>query len=179
MCVWLTGLSGAGKTTTAAALSAELTRHGHEVLVLDGDVVRASDAPPLGFTSADRDENVMRTASRARAAVERGTLAICALISPYRTARARAREVIGPHRFLEIFVDAPLDVCEQRDTKGLYARARRGEIANLTGVTDVYEHPIAPDLVLSTVQCSVAHNVSRIMRLLYERGVVERSRLES
>jgi sulfate adenylyltransferase len=146
-----------------------LTRCGKNATLLDGDILRSNLSGDLGFSKADRDTNVVRVAAVARDLVTRGEVAICALISPYRSARDQARQIVGAHQFIEVFVDASLAVCEARDTKGLYARARRGEITGLTGIDDPYEVPLAPDLVLTTVHCTVEHNVSRVWGLLMDR----------
>jgi len=170
VCVWLTGLSGAGKTTTALALEERLVRVGVHVTLLDGDRVRAADKQPLGFTKSDRDLQVRRVAMLARGVVDRGEIALCALVSPYAAARQEARQLIGSNRFVEVLVDTPLSVCEQRDPKGLYARARRGEIVNLTGVDDTYEPPSAPELVITTVNHSATDNALRLVRYLIGTG---------
>ena len=172
MCLWLTGLSGAGKSTTARLLTERLGGLRHQVALIDGDELRASVSTDLGFTKTDRETNVMRAASRAVDVVERGGIAICALVSPYRTSRDRARILIGADRFLEVFVDTPLAVCEMRDTKGLYARARRGEIERFTGVNDPYEPPLSPDLTLTTTDTTVERNIDRIVELLVARALL-------
>jgi adenylyl-sulfate kinase len=167
LCVWLTGLSAAGKSTIARALLARLHRAGAEAHLLDGDELRASLSSDLGFSKVDRDVHVMRVAMRARAIVDHGHMAVCALISAYRDARARARGLVGPRRFVEVFVDTPLEVCEERDPKGLYAAARRGEIAHMTGVSDPYEPPLNPDLTLTFD--TVASNVERVLAVIAAR----------
>ena len=169
LCVWLTGLSGAGKSTTAVALAAALQQSGCVVTLLDGDVLRAADPTCLGFSKADRDRNVLRAARQAVAAVRRGEIAICALISPYRDARAAARQLIGIDRFVEVFVDTPLAICETRDPKGLYDRRSRGEVRALTGIDDPYETPLDADVVLDTCSATLDDNVNRLMVLLAER----------
>jgi adenylyl-sulfate kinase len=163
LCIWLTGLSGAGKSTTARALEVELTRLGRRVVVIDGDAMRAQNAGRLGWTRSDRDENVRRAADLARQAVDEGQVAVCALISPYRAARRDAAAIVGRQRFIEVFVATPLDVCEARDPKGLYAAARRGEIEHFTGISDPYEAPTLPDVVIATTGRSVAENVRTVL----------------
>src|SRR5690349_11725826 len=121
-CVWLTGLSGSGKSTTATVLAARLDALGQRVCVLDGDAVRARLSPQLGFSRQDREANVLRVAHLASDAIGNGDIVICALISPYRDTRERARAIVGPDAFIEVFVDTPLAVCEARDVKGLYRR---------------------------------------------------------
>lgn len=139
--VWITGLPAAGKTTLARALHARLAAAGRPAHVLDGDELRTGLCAGLGFSAADRRENVRRAACAARILADAGVVAIAALVSPYRADRAMAREACSPHRFLEVFVDTPLAECERRDPKGLYRRARRGELRGMTGIDDPYEAP--------------------------------------
>jgi bifunctional enzyme CysN/CysC len=148
--VWLTGLSGSGKSTVAVALEQRLIEHGTPAYLLDGDNLRHGLNGDLGFSAADRDENVRRVAEVARLFADAGVVALVPLISPYRAARARARAVheAAGVRFVEVFVDTPIAVCEQRDPKGLYAKARAGEITGFTGIDDPYEAPTAPELTL-------------------------------
>ena len=149
-CVWLTGLPAAGKSSIAELLEGHLVERGRTVTMLDGDAVRSHLSRGLGFSREDRDENVLRVGFVAREVVRHGGIAICALVSPFRSTRDRVRTRIGPRAFLEVFVDAPLQVCAQRDPKGLYARAREGKITDLTGVQQAYEPPEAPFLRLDT-----------------------------
>jgi sulfate adenylyltransferase len=172
MCIWLTGLSGAGKTTTADALVPMLEATGRTVTFLDGDQVRRHLSAGLGFSKEDRDTNVRRVGFVASEIVRHGGVVVCALVSPYRDARADARELVGADAFVEVFVDTPLDVCESRDTKGLYARARAGEIPSFTGVSDPFEPPDHPDLRLDTEACAPAENARRIFDHLVERGLL-------
>jgi len=146
--LWLTGLSGSGKSTLALALSVQLHRRGIRNQVIDGDWLRQSQ-PSLGFTRADRRANVLRAAGLCRACNAHHKVAIAALISPYQDDREAARALVGPKAFTEIHLSTPLAVCEQRDPKGLYQRARAGAIAHFTGITDPYEVPTAPALRLS------------------------------
>ncbi len=149
--VWMTGLPGSGKSTLAKLLEAELgERFGRYVEVLDGDEVRKGLSRDLGLSKGDREEHARRVSYVAKVLARNGVVAVVALISPYRSSRAEAREMIGAGRFVEVFVKAPLSVCEQRDPKGLYAKARRGEINNMTGIQDPYEAPEAPDLTVDT-----------------------------
>jgi sulfate adenylyltransferase len=171
-CVWLTGLSGAGKSTTAFALYDHLVNAGYAAEVIDGDSLRRATIRPLGFSKADRDANVCHAATTACNIANRGAIAVCALISPYRDARATARRIVGAHRFVEVFVDTPLAVCEARDPKGLYRRWRRGEVQKVTGLDDPYEPPFAPELVLFTELCKPADNVKRVIELLIKRRMV-------
>jgi sulfate adenylyltransferase len=172
VCLWLTGLSGAGKSTTAEILTNLLTEHGRRVTVLDGDVVRTHLSKGLGFSKTDRDTNILRIGFVASEIVRHGGTVICAAVSPYRAARNEVRNLVGRENFVEIFVDAPLDVCEERDTKGMYAKARRGEIKDFTGIDDVYEAPQAPEITIDTVKFSALENARRILDLLAQKGFV-------
>jgi bifunctional enzyme CysN/CysC len=144
--VWFTGLSGSGKSTLAGAVSAQLTSQGIPHSVLDGDSLRLGLNRDLGFTEPDRIENIRRTAEVAKLMADSGLIVLVSLISPYRADRARARETVGPERFVEVFVDTPLFICEQRDAKGLYAKARRGILPNFTGISASYEPPEKPSV---------------------------------
>jgi sulfate adenylyltransferase len=177
-CIWLTGLSGAGKSTTATALAERLTTLGYRVALLDGDAVRARFSPRLGFTRHDREINVLRVARMAREAVDNGEIAICALISPYRDSRMHARDIVGAAAFIEVFIDAPLAVCEARDVKGLYRRARVGEITGVTGIDDPYEPPTAPDVKLLTAESTLEANLAVLLTVLANRGVIRRALAE-
>src|SRR5262249_14054353 len=150
VCIWLTGLSGAGKSTTAEGLTVLLLGQGRHVTLLDGDVVRTHLSQGLGFSEADRDTNIRRMGFVAAEIVRQGGVAICAAVSPYRATRQDVRTLIGAEHFVEVFVDTPLAVCETRDTKGMYAKARRGEIREFTGIDDPYEPPTQPDVRLGT-----------------------------
>lgn len=171
-CVWLTGLSGAGKTTTAVALAARLEAARRTVTLLDGDLVRAQLSSDLGFSPMDRDTNVRRIAFVAREIVRHGGAVVVAAISPYRGARREARQTIGSQEFLEVFVDTPQEICEARDVKGLYGRARRGEITSFTGIDDPYEPPEGPDLLLDGASTSPDLNAERIVQLLRARNLL-------
>jgi sulfate adenylyltransferase len=172
VCIWLTGLSGSGKTTTAMRMRDVIEHDGTIVTLLDGDIVRRHLFPQLGFSRADRDRNVLGVAWVAAEIVRHGGVVICSLISPYRMARDQARSLVGVEHFLEVFVDAPVEVCEARDVKGLYGRARGGEIDAMTGVGDPYEPPSDPDVTLDTVGRSLDQNVREILRVLHERGLL-------
>jgi sulfate adenylyltransferase len=171
-CVWFTGLSGAGKSATAEALTSLLLERGRQITVLDGDVVRTHLSKGLGFSREDRDTNIHRIGFVAAEIARHGGAVVCAAVSPYRAARNRCRTLVGPDRFVEVFVDTPIEVCEQRDIKGLYAKARRGEVKGFTGVDDPYEPPHNPELVLDTVKQGVEENARRILGQLVERGFV-------
>ncbi len=162
--VWLTGLSGAGKSTIASGLATELKSRGHEVEVLDGDEVRQHLSKGLGFSREDRDTNVKRIAYVANLLVRHGVVVIVAAISPYREARAWARRLIGD--FVEVYVKCPLAVCAERDVKGLYRKALAGQIERFTGVSDPYEEPEQPEIVVDTSAESPAETVARIVQQL-------------
>jgi bifunctional enzyme CysN/CysC len=171
--VWLTGLSASGKSTVACALEEALIAAGRAACVLDGDNLRHGLCADLGFGPADRTENIRRVAEVARLLNDAGLIVITAFISPYRQDRAQARAVVGEGRFLEVFVDAPLEVCAERDPKGLYRRARAGELAEFTGVTAPYEPPEAPDLRLDTAALPPAAAVEQLLAALRARGCIE------
>lgn len=170
--VWLTGLSGSGKSTVARALEERLARLRVASYVLDGDGLRTGLNADLGFSDADRRENVRRTAEVAAILRDAGLVAVVSLISPHSRERERARTLVAADRFLEVFLDAPLDVCEGRDPKGLYRKARAGEIGAFTGVSDPYEPPERPDLVLRTAEESVEASLERLLAALRERGLL-------
>ncbi|CAN5636653.1 hypothetical protein BH23CHL7_BH23CHL7_00410 [soil metagenome] len=140
------------------------------VTLLDGDVVRTHLSRDLGFSREDRDENVRRVAFVAAEIARHGGIAVCALVSPYRDARGQARAMVGDRQFVEVFVDTPLEVCAERDVKGLYAGAQRGEVEALTGVADPYEPPESPELRLETVGVEVAANAAQVLAFLEDRG---------
>ena len=168
--VWFTGLPGAGKTTIASALELRLLAQGRSAYLLDGDNLRQGICSDLGFTRADRDRNVQRVGELARLLADAGTVAVVALVSPYETTRraVRERHVADGLSFLEVFVNTPLDVCADRDPKGMYARATAGQLDHFTGIDDPYEPPTSPDVVLSP-QFSVDRAVDMVMRTLDSR----------
>jgi len=149
-CVWLTGLPASGKTTLACLLEGELTRRRYHCYVLDGDDLRRGLNSDLAFSPLARTENIRRAGHVSRLLVEAGLIVITSFISPYRSDRNRVRELYPPGRFLEVYLDCPLEICESRDPKGMYRKARQGEIRDFTGVSAPYEPPQAPDLVLQT-----------------------------
>ncbi len=161
--VWLTGLSASGKSTLANAIAAVLRAEGQTVVVLDGDILRAGLCHDLGFSESDRTENVRRAGSVAALLAESGVICIAALISPFASSRDAVRKQVPAGRFLEVFVDAPLEVCERRDPKGLYARARRGEVPTFTGLSSPYEPPVAAECVVRTGEISVVEATARIL----------------
>lgn len=146
--IWFTGLSGAGKSSAATALKHKLQAEGYKSCLLDGDDVRRGLCSDLGFSEEDRVENLRRVAEVTRLMVEAGLIVIVATISPYRRERTMARDLLAPNRFVEVFVDTPLDICEMRDPKGLYAKARAGELDDFTGVDAPYERPETPEIRL-------------------------------
>jgi len=172
VCVWFTGLSGAGKSTTAEILTMLLQENGRQVTVLDGDVVRTHLSKGLGFSKEDRDVNIRRIGFVAAEIVRHGGVAICAAVSPYRATRNDVRNMVGPDHFVEVFVDTPIEVCEQRDVKGLYAKARRGELTGFTGIDDPYEPPLNPEITLDTVAKDPEENAQIILAHLLENGFV-------
>ncbi len=179
VCVWFTGLSSSGKSTTAEALTIGVMEHGRQVTELDGDVVRTHLSKGLGFSKEDRDINILRIGFVASEIVRHGGVAICAAVSPYRATRDDVRNMVGNDRFIEVFVDTPLAVCENRDTKGMYAKARRGEIKDFTGIDDPYEAPEHPEITLDTVNCSVEDNVKVIVDYLSREGFVRAERAKT
>ena len=170
--VWITGLSGAGKTTLAPALERALFDRGCGVFVLDGDKVRHGLGADLGFSLTERSENVRRIGEVARLYYEAGQIAIVSVISPLRADRARARALIPAPHFIEVHCDCPLAVCEARDPKGLYRKARAGLLPEFTGITSPYEAPEAPDVLLDSAAASVEQEVGRLMAELQRRGIV-------
>lgn len=166
--IWLTGLSGAGKTTISQFLETELRSQGYKIEVLDGDVVRQNLSKGLTFSKEDRDENIRRIAFVAHLLTRNNVIVLVSVISPYRAIREQVKEKIGD--FIEVYVNAPLEVCEQRDVKGLYKKARSGEIKNFTGIDDLYEIPLEPDVECKTHQESVAESANKILNKLEELG---------
>lgn len=171
-CLWFTGLSGAGKSTIAQIVTSMLMEHGRQVTVLDGDVVRTHLSKGLGFSREDRDTNILRIGFVAGELVRQHGAVICAAISPFRAARNECRKLVGEDRFLEVYVNTPIEVCEERDVKGLYAKARRGEITGFTGVDDPYEEPVNPEIMVDTVKNSPEQNARQIIQNLEERGLL-------
>jgi bifunctional enzyme CysN/CysC len=170
--LWFTGLSGAGKSTIANHLEKKLHALGKHTFVLDGDNVRHALNRDLGFTDADRVENIRRVAEVAKLFVEAGLITMVAFISPFRAEREIARELVGPGEFIEIFVDTPLEACEQRDPKGLYKKARRGELCNFTGLDSPYEPPGNPDLTLDALNNSASDLADRVIYFMQQRGML-------
>lgn len=169
---WLTGLSGAGKSTIADAVDRALTEAGRNTVVLDGDNLRQGLSRDLGFTAADRVENIRRAGEAARLMADAGLVVIVSLISPFRAERAAARAIASDIPFLEVFIDTPLAVCEARDPKGLYGRARAGQILNFTGISDPYEVPEAPDLTLETRDRAVVESAQPLIAALLHLSAI-------
>jgi adenylyl-sulfate kinase len=167
--VWFTGLSGAGKTTLAVAVERRLFAAGHRTFLIDGDLLRAGLCSDLGFSAVHRQENVRRAAIVSGLMADAGLICLTALISPFRADRRRARELFAPDGFLEVFVNAPLAVCEQRDVKGLYRRARANEIPEFTGISSAYEPPESPEVEVRTDLLSVEASVAAIMEAVQRR----------
>lgn len=171
-CLWFTGLSGSGKSTIANLLERKLHSTGRHTYILDGDNVRHGLNRDLGFADADRVENIRRVAEVAKLMVDAGLIVIVSFISPFRAERRMARELFQNGEFLEVFVETPIEVCEARDPKGLYAKARKGLISNFTGIDSDYEHPEAPELRLDTTNVEAADLAERLLVELGGRGVV-------
>lgn len=166
--LWFTGLSGAGKTTICKAVEKELQARGCTLEMLDGDIVRENLTKGLGFSKEDRDTNVRRIGFVANLLTRNGVIVLVSAISPYRAVREEVREMIG--NFVEVYVSAPLDVCESRDVKGLYKRARAGEIPQFTGISDPYEPPLNPELECKTHEETLEESVQKVLTTLEEMG---------
>jgi len=164
--IWFTGLSGAGKSTLANAVEAALHRGGFKTFLLDGDTLRQGLCNNLGFSRQDRSENVRRIAEVNRLFVDAGLITLTACISPMREDRERARQIIGAENFFEIWVNCPLAICEERDVKGMYKKARAGEIMEFTGISSPYEHPLNAALVLQTDRLSIEECVTEVIQQL-------------
>lgn len=170
--LWFTGLSGAGKSTIAHAVEERLHILGCRTFVFDGDNVRHGLCSDLGFSNADRAENIRRIGEVAKLFIEAGTIALTAFISPFRQDRDRVRQLVRPGDFFEIYCRCPIEICEARDVKGIYARARRGEIADFTGISSPYEAPLNPELELDTGANTLEEEVEKVIGLLYGRNIV-------
>lgn len=170
MLLWFTGLSGSGKSTIADAMEAECLRLGIHAASLDGDAMRMRLSADLGFTEADRDEHLRRVGEVASLMLDAGLVVLAAFVSPLKSQRLRIRELVGENRFMEIYVNTPLEVCEQRDIKGLYKKARAGEIAHFTGVSAPYEAPECSDVTLDTSTMNVDQTIEALKFVLRTRG---------
>jgi bifunctional enzyme CysN/CysC len=170
--LWFTGLSGAGKSTIANLVEKKLHAMGRHTYLLDGDNVRHGLNKDLGFTEADRVENIRRVAEVARLMTDAGLITLTAFISPFKSERRMARSLMSDGEFIEIYVDTPLAVAEDRDVKGLYKKARRGEIANFTGISSPYEAPEAPELRVNTTNCSAEEAADQVIAKLRDLGII-------
>lgn len=166
MCLWLTGLSGSGKSTLANQLERTLHQMGKHTYLLDGDNIRQHLNKDLGFTESDREENIRRISEVAKLMVDAGLIVIVAFISPYQRDRQSARALFNEGDFIEIYMDTPLEVCESRDEKGLYAKARAGQLANFTGISAPYEKPINPEITIDSSKESLEASVEKILTKL-------------
>ena len=164
--LWLTGLSGSGKTTLAKTFSEQLHNDGFLTQVLDGDNIRLGINNNLSFTLEDRMENIRRTAEMAKLFVDCGVVTICCLVSPTEKIRTLAKEIIGKEDFFEIFINTPLNICEERDVKGLYAMARKGEVKNFTGISAPFENPKSPSLEIKTEGVNIATSTEEILKAI-------------
>ena len=169
VCVWMTGLSGSGKSTIAIALERELHQRGRFCTVLDGDNVRAGINSNLDFTDADRTENIRRIAEVAKLFVQQGVIVVCCFVSPTIAIREQAKLIIGAEDFFEVFVDTPLEVCEQRDVKGLYAKARSGEVKDFTGISAPFEPPLLPRIRITTAERSEGASAQELLEFILPR----------
>ena len=170
--LWFTGLSGSGKSTLAHAVEEKLYQKKCRTYVLDGDNVRHGLCGDLGFSDDDRKENIRRIGNVAKLFLDAGTIALTAFISPFHEDRATVRNLVLPSDFLEVYCNAPLEVCEQRDVKGMYKKAREGTIKNFTGISSPYETPLNPELVVNTGKDSLDECVEQVMSLLKDRGII-------
>ena len=169
--IWFTGLSGSGKSTLAHAVEEVLHQQGCRTFVLDGDNVRHGLCGDLGFTVKDRQENIRRIGEMAKLFMEAGIIVLTAFISPYRSDRNRVRSMVGQNDFVEIYCEATIEVCETRDVKGIYKKARAGEISDFTGISSPYEAPETPELSLNTGMSSLESCVQRVMQVISSRGI--------
>ena len=170
--IWFTGLSGAGKSTLATEVERELYKYGIRTYVLDGDNIRHGLNKNLGFSPEDRKENIRRIGEVAKLFVDAGLFALTAFISPYREDRQMVRNMHPPGEFIEVYVKCPIDVCEQRDPKGLYKKARRGEIKDFTGISAPYEEPEAPEIVVETDKQTIEQSVRQVIQYLKDHGYI-------
>jgi len=170
--LWFTGLSGSGKSTIAHRLEEKLFEIGVRTYVLDGDNVRTGLNKGLGFSAEDREENIRRIGHVAKLFIDAGVVVLTAFISPYKKDRAMVRGLVGSDEFVEIYVKCPLEICERRDTKGLYEKARRGVVKQFTGIDDPYEEPEHPEIILETDKVNLEQCVGEILNLLEARGLV-------
>jgi adenylylsulfate kinase len=173
--LWTTGLSASGKSTLCHMVEERLYQKGCRTFVFDGDNVRHGLCSDLGFSAADRKENIRRVGEMTKLFVETGIIVLTAFISPFRADRKWVRDLVGDHDFIEVYCSCPLDICEQRDAKGIYRRARAGEVKEFTGISSPYEEPENPDLVLSTGERSIEECVQQMLTILEDRGIIVKS----
>ncbi|NRA83508.1 MAG: adenylyl-sulfate kinase [Gammaproteobacteria bacterium] len=171
--LWFTGLSGSGKSTVAGALEAALFAQGHHTYLLDGDNVRHGLCTDLGFSDADRVENIRRVGEVGKLMVDAGLIVLSAFISPFQSERQAVRDLLSGGDFIEVFVDTPLATCEQRDPKGLYVKARAGEIKNFTGISSDYQAPVNPEIIINTDQQTIEQSVATIIDYLTQQGHIQ------
>lgn len=164
--IWFTGLSGSGKSTLANALESALYKQGKKTFLLDGDIVRQGLNQDLGFNDKDRSENIRRIAHVAKLMMDAGLIVICAFISPFREERRLARSLAGENRFIEVYLNTPIEICEERDVKGLYMKARNGNLSNLSGLGSDYEAPENPEITIDTSKISIEEATKEIQRLI-------------
>jgi adenylyl-sulfate kinase len=167
--LWFTGLSGSGKSTIANAVEYDLYKKKIHTYTLDGDNVRQGLNNNLGFSPEDRTENIRRIAEVANLMIDAGLIVLAAFVSPYQKDRENIKNIVGPENFIEIFINTPLDVCEQRDVKGLYAKARKGEITNFTGIDAPYEAPTNPDIIIDTSKITINEAVIEIVQAISQK----------
>ena len=173
--VWMVGLSGSGKSTLAKALEQDLYEKGYTTMLLDGDNLRTGINNNLGFSEADRIENIRRAAEVSKLFASAGIITICSLISPTEEIRKMAENIIGKEDYYEVFINCPFEVCEQRDVKGLYKKARAGEIKNFTGISDPYEAPVNPELIVDTGNQTLDESAQVVLNYLEENGYIEKA----
>ncbi len=173
--IWFTGLSGSGKSTLANALNVALFKKGLSTFVLDGDNIRHGLCSDLGFSDSDREENIRRIGEVSKLFLDAGVIVLTAFVSPFKSDRDRARELVNKNDFLEVYCAANLEVCEKRDTKGLYAKARKGEIQEFTGISSPYEEPINPELRIDTGANNLKDCVEEIIKKLVEMEIIQQS----
>ena len=171
--IWLTGLSGSGKSTIAVELEHALIENRHQAYILDGDNIRHGLNKNLGFSHEDRTENIRRIGEVARLFTDASIITIAAFISPYREDRDAVRRLLNDGEFIEVYVECPLDVCEERDTKGLYKKARAGEVKDFTGISAPYEEPLNPELTIDSSKLMVVESTREILNYLEEKGYVK------
>lgn len=167
--IWFTGLSGSGKSTLAVQLEASLHKKGYKTYLLDGDNIRAGINKDLTFTDADRIENIRRIGEVSKLMLDSGIIVLSAFISPFQSDRDQVRKIVGAENYIEVFVDTPLEVCEKRDVKGLYKKARAGEIKNFTGIDSAYEIPVHPDIIIQTHVLSVNDSLDLLLNAIEKK----------